>query len=169
MARAKTGVNHGGTRLTEDDLTLFYEVSTSIHAIRDLDEMLQSILVRIKTVFSVEGASLALHDAERSEFYFIRTVEEEMDGDHERKKKMRFPDHLGVAGWVLREKLFLSYSLEDKKLVRILYNLSTSMGLLRCSFIPESRLFWTSSFIAFAVKAIIGIFLSVFLMVLAAS
>jgi GAF domain-containing protein len=88
---------------TKEDLTLFYEVSTSIHAIRDLDEMLQSILRTIKTVFHVEGASLALHDANRKEFYFIRTVEVEKNGDYVRMKKMRFPDHLGVAGWVLRE------------------------------------------------------------------
>ena len=91
-------------QLTEEDLTLFYEVANSIHAIRDLDEMLQNILQKIKQVFRVDGASLALHDAERSEFYFIRTVEEAQNGDHERKKKMRFPDHLGVAGWVLRER-----------------------------------------------------------------
>jgi Nif-specific regulatory protein len=91
-------------QLTEEDLTLFYEVSNSIHAVRDLDEMLQNILHGIKTVFRVEGASLALHDPERNEFYFIRTVEEEQNGDHDRKKKMRFPDHLGVAGWVLRER-----------------------------------------------------------------
>jgi len=91
------------TPLAEEDLTLFYEVSTSIHAIRDLDEMLQSILRRIKTVFGVEGSSIALHDAARKEFYFIRTLEEERNGGHEGMQKMRFSDHLGVAGWVLRE------------------------------------------------------------------
>jgi Nif-specific regulatory protein len=90
--------------LSEEDVALLYEVSTSIHAIRDLDEMLQSILHNIKAVFHVEGASIALHDAERSEFYFIRTVEEEKHGRYERKRQMRFPDHVGVAGWVFREK-----------------------------------------------------------------
>jgi len=69
------------TSSTENDLNLFYEVSTSIHAICDLDEMLRSILHKIKTVFHVEGGSIALHDADRKEFYFIRTVEEETDGD----------------------------------------------------------------------------------------
>jgi Nif-specific regulatory protein len=91
-------------RLVEEDLSLFYEVANSIHAIRDLDEMLRDILHKIRTVFRVEGASLALHDPERGEFFFIRTVEEEREGAHDRKKKMRFPDHLGVAGWVLRER-----------------------------------------------------------------
>jgi Nif-specific regulatory protein len=89
---------------TKEDLALFYEVSTSIHAIRDLDEMLRSILRKIKAVFHVEGASIALHDAERKEFYFIRTVEEERNGEHAGMARMRFPDHLGVAGWVLRER-----------------------------------------------------------------
>ena len=88
---------------TKEDLALFYEVSTSIHAIRDLDDMLRCILRKIKAVFHIEGASLALHDTDRKEFYFIRTVEEERNGHHVGMKKMRFPDHLGVAGWVLRE------------------------------------------------------------------
>jgi Nif-specific regulatory protein len=88
---------------TGEDFALFYEVSTSIHAVRDLDAMLRIILRKIKAAFRVEGASIALHDAERKEFYFIRTVEEERNGDRESMKRMRFPDHLGVAGWVLRE------------------------------------------------------------------
>ena len=88
---------------TEEDFTLFYEVSTSIHAIRDLDAMLRTILCKIKAIFNIEGASLALHDRDRKEFHFIRTVEEEKDGEHLEMKKMRFPNHLGVAGWVLRE------------------------------------------------------------------
>jgi len=88
---------------TKEDLSLLYETSTSIHAIRDLDEMLRSIMAKIKAVFHIEGASIALHDADRNEFYFIRTVEDEKDRDYVRMQKMRFPDHLGVAGWVLRE------------------------------------------------------------------
>lgn len=98
MAKKKTD-----TIFSDEDITLFYEVSTSIHAIRDLDEMLQSILRKIKAVFRVEGASLALHDPDRKEFYFIRTVEEERNGGHEKMVEMRFPDHLGVAGCVFRE------------------------------------------------------------------
>jgi Nif-specific regulatory protein len=69
---------------TKEELSLLYETSTSIHAIRDLDEMLRSIMAKIKTVFHIEGASIALHDAERNEFYFIRTVEEEKDRDYVR-------------------------------------------------------------------------------------
>lgn len=89
---------------TAEDFVLFYEVSTSIHAVLDLDAMLRIILRKIKAAFLVEGASIALHDAERKEFYFIRTVEEERNGDQESMKRMRLPDHLGVAGWVLRKR-----------------------------------------------------------------
>ncbi|MBC2694313.1 MAG: sigma 54-interacting transcriptional regulator [Desulfobacteraceae bacterium] len=88
---------------TKEELTLLYEASASIHAIRDFDGMLKSILGKIKTVFRTEGASIALHDADRKEFYFIRTLEEERNGKHAGMKEMRFSDHLGVAGWVLRE------------------------------------------------------------------
>jgi len=88
---------------TKEDLSLLYEASTSIHAIRDLDEMLRSIMAKIKAVFHIEGASIALHDADRNEFYFIQTVEDKKDRGYMRMQKMRFPGHLGVAGWVLRE------------------------------------------------------------------
>ena len=89
--------------LTNKDLNLLYEVSNSIHSISDPDKMLQNILLKIKAVFSVEGASIALHDDAAREFYFIRTVEEQHDGAQKRKDKMRFPDDYGVAGWVLRK------------------------------------------------------------------
>jgi Nif-specific regulatory protein len=89
--------------LTDEDLTLLYEVSISIHSIGDPDRMLQNILFKIKSVFTVEGASIALHDAENSEFYFIRTVEEQLEGAQNKMHEMRFPDDYGVAGWVLRE------------------------------------------------------------------
>jgi len=91
------------TPITAEDLTLLHEVSTSIHSIRDLDEMLLSIMRSIQDVFHIEGASLALHDADQNEFYFIKTMEEARLGENEPRRNIRFPDHLGVAGWVLRE------------------------------------------------------------------
>ena len=91
------------TLLSEADLNLLYDVSASISSIRNLDKMLKNILQTIKTEFQVEGASIALHDAPRKEFYFIRTVEEQKNGAHVKMDTMRFPDHFGVAGWVMRE------------------------------------------------------------------
>lgn len=88
--------------LTDKDLNLLYEVSNSIHSIGDPGIMLQNILLKIKAVFTVEGASIALHDFENKEFYFIRTVEEQQGGAQKKMYEMRFPDDFGVAGWVLR-------------------------------------------------------------------
>ncbi|MDZ7579952.1 MAG: sigma 54-interacting transcriptional regulator [Deltaproteobacteria bacterium] len=90
--------------LTTDDLDLLYEVSTSIHSIEDLGSMLRRILSKIRGVFGIEGASIALHDGKNREFFFIRTAEEQRNGTPPEPHRMRFPDDHGVAGWVLREK-----------------------------------------------------------------
>ncbi len=90
--------------LNKEDLDLLYEVSTSIHSIHDLDEMLRNVLSKIKEVFKIEGASIALHDRMRKELYFIRTVEEQKGNARQKLEEMRFPDDYGVAGWVLKEQ-----------------------------------------------------------------
>jgi Nif-specific regulatory protein len=88
--------------LTNEDLKLLYDLSTYIHAIDDLDKMLLKILEEMRVVFDIEGASIALHDPDQKEFYFIRTAEEQ-DGDRGADMhEMRFPDDYGVAGWVFR-------------------------------------------------------------------
>jgi Nif-specific regulatory protein len=84
------------------ELTLLHDVSASIQAFTDLDKLLQFILKKVKGTFNIEGASVALHDPERQEFYFIRTVEAENDSDPADAPQMRFPDHYGVAGWVFK-------------------------------------------------------------------
>jgi len=85
------------------ELELLHDVSASIQAFSDLNDLLRHILNKIKTAFGIEGASIALHDAEQNEFFFIRTVEEENGQDMGDINPMRFPDHYGVAGWVFRE------------------------------------------------------------------
>ena len=62
------------TPFSRQDLKLLYEVSTSIHAIKDFDEMLRVVLHKIKEVFRIDGASLALHEPDQKMFYFIQTV-----------------------------------------------------------------------------------------------
>ncbi len=99
MAGTKLAVS-----LNKADLDLLYEISTSIHSIQDLDEMLRNVLSKVKLVFRIDGASIALHDRRHKEFYFIRTVEELDDGASQKIDEMRFPDDYGVAGWVLREQ-----------------------------------------------------------------
>ena len=90
------------SELTDGDLRLFEDISTSIHAVKDFDEMLHLILYRIKMAFQVDGASIALHEPDQKEFFFIRTIEMEKHGRDADIEKMRFPDHRGIAGWVLR-------------------------------------------------------------------
>ena len=51
--------------LNKADLDLLYEVSTSIHSIHDLDEMLRNVLSKMRDVFQIEGASIAMHDPKR--------------------------------------------------------------------------------------------------------
>ena len=91
--------------LNKADLDLLYEVSISIHSIHDLDEMLRNILSKVKEVFQIEGASIALHDRKRKELYFIRTVEEQSDDVPQKMRQMRFADDYGVAGWVFSKHL----------------------------------------------------------------
>ena len=88
--------------LTKEDLTLLYDLATYIHAIDDLDKMLLKILKEMRAVFDIEGASIALHDSDKKEFYFIRTAEEQDSGSSEDMDRMRFPEDYGVAGWVFR-------------------------------------------------------------------
>ena len=116
------------TSFSRQDLELLYEVSTSIHAIKDFDEMLRVVLHKIKEVFRIDGASLALHEPDQKMFYFIKTIEMQQDTGQKDIEKMRFPDHRGVAGWVLQnnqpvlisdaskdERIYKEFSL-DKKL-----------------------------------------------------
>ena len=91
--------------LTERELSLFYEVSTSLHTIQDMDEMLLTIFQKIKSLFAIQGASVALHDPANKEFYFIRTVDEGPGMKLAKNFSLRFPDNKGVAGWVMEHNL----------------------------------------------------------------
>jgi Nif-specific regulatory protein len=95
---------HHKVPLHKADLDLLYEVSNAIHSIHDLDEMLRNVLAKVKDVFQIDGASIALHDRKRKELYFIRTVEELTEDHPHKMAEMRFPDDYGVAGWVLRNQ-----------------------------------------------------------------
>ena len=92
--------------LKSHDIDMLHNVATSLSTSHDLDEMLNKVLARIRKVFRVEGASIALHDPERQHFFFIRTVEQQ----HSRKRdlpdpgKWNFPDSYGIAGWVYQHR-----------------------------------------------------------------
>lgn len=89
--------------LSKEDYSLFYEVALSTHALMDPDKMIKKILRIVKRVFNLGGASIAIHDPENKEFYFLRTVEDEQNSGNKRTKIIRFADHVGVAGCVFRE------------------------------------------------------------------
>jgi Nif-specific regulatory protein len=108
------------TSFTTNDLELLHEVSTSIYAIKDFDEMLRVVLHKIKEVFQIDGASLALHEPDQKMFFFIQTVEMQQDGEHKDIEKMHFPDHLGVAGWVLQnnQTVLISDASKDERIFK---------------------------------------------------
>jgi Nif-specific regulatory protein len=89
--------------ISDEALSLFYQVATSVSEICQLNDLLENILACTTKAFDIEGASIALHDADRKQFYFLRTLEEGRDGQHKSKETMRFDDSVGIAGWVLRE------------------------------------------------------------------
>ncbi|RLB66804.1 MAG: sigma-54-dependent Fis family transcriptional regulator, partial [Deltaproteobacteria bacterium] len=86
------------------DIDMLHDVATSIYAANDLDEMLNNVLAKIKEVFNIEGASIALHDPEQHKFYFIRTVEQQNSKNLKQQDpdKWHFPETYGVAGWVFK-------------------------------------------------------------------
>lgn len=90
-----------GFSLSEKEISLFCEVITSFHTIRDMDEMLVAIFDKIRSFIDIQGASIALHDPANKEFYFIRTVEVGKSRGETKNRFLRFPDDRGVAGWAM--------------------------------------------------------------------
>jgi Nif-specific regulatory protein len=86
--------------LTEGELSLFVDVIASFHRTMRLDEMLGVIFAKIRPIFAIEGASVALHDPAAKEFYFYRTIEQEEQPEGPLTPTFRFPDDRGIAGWV---------------------------------------------------------------------
>jgi len=108
------------TSFSSQDLKLLYEVATSIHAIKDFHEMLRVVLHKIKEVFQIDGTSLALHEPDKKMFYFIQTVEMQQDKGRKNIGKMNFPDHLGVAGWVLQnnQPVLIPDASKDERVIK---------------------------------------------------
>lgn len=90
-----------GFSLSEKEFSLLCEVITSFHTIRNMDEMLVAIFHKISSVIDIQGASIALHDPANKEFYFIRTIEKGKSRGESANRFLRFPDNIGVAGWVM--------------------------------------------------------------------
>ncbi len=86
--------------LSDNELALLSDVTASLYTIRDMDQMILDIFARIKAILSIEGASIALHDPENREYYFIRTFDEDVATPNPDNAALRFPDDCGIAGWV---------------------------------------------------------------------
>jgi Nif-specific regulatory protein len=84
-----------GVPLSAKEFSLFCEVITSFHTIRDMDDMLLDIFQKIRSVIAIQGISIALHDPTNREFYFIRTVEEGRSRGESGSDFLRFPDDKG--------------------------------------------------------------------------
>src|SRR5207249_4685613 len=68
----------------------------------DLDELLRYATGRTRELLDAEGAAVMLLDPARQEFNFgVASQSETHQATSARLLKIRFPAHLGVAGWVL--------------------------------------------------------------------
>lgn len=89
--------------LLNKEFSLLCEVTSSLHTIRDMDEMILDIFSKIKPILNIEGVSIALHEPAKHEFYFIRTAGECTGTKNADNSTLRFPDDKGVAGWVMAQ------------------------------------------------------------------
>ena len=107
--------------LTEQELTVFGDVIASFHRTKDLGEMLGVIFTKIKPIFAIEGASIALHDPAAKQFYFYRTIEHESQPLQPQPPTFRFPDDQGIAGRVreLGESVMVNDVEKDERVFNI--------------------------------------------------
>ena len=87
-----------GSGLTAQELKIFYQIATALHTVSDLDEILELVLHQVKTVLGIVGCSIALHDPEAREFYFIRTIEDAQSPKTIDDTELRFPENRGIGG-----------------------------------------------------------------------
>ena len=85
-----------------DRLHLLYEVTRRLATFTDLDELLRYATGRTRELLDAEGSAVLLLDPARREFTFgVASQSEARQATSARLLEIRFPAHLGVAGWVL--------------------------------------------------------------------
>ncbi len=85
-----------------DRLHLLYEVTRRLATFTDLDELLRYATSRTRELLDAEGSAVLLLDPARREFTFgVASQSEARQATSARLLEIRFPAHLGVAGWVL--------------------------------------------------------------------
>ncbi|HUI25131.1 MAG TPA: sigma 54-interacting transcriptional regulator [Candidatus Kryptonia bacterium] len=87
--------------ITTEQLELLYEVSRSLHALIELDDLLPSVVEKTKELLVAEGCSVILLDATGRELYFPY-VSPENTVVAERLRQLRMPADKGIAGAVVQ-------------------------------------------------------------------
>src|SRR2546427_10827141 len=86
----------------DDRLHLLYEVTRRLATFTDLDELLRYATGRTRELLDAEGSAVLLLDPARREFNFgVAGQSEAHRATSARLLEIRFPAHLGVAGWAL--------------------------------------------------------------------
>lgn len=88
-------------QLREKDLGRILEVARLMGSERDLDPLLELILRETCDLLDAERASLFLYDTESDELYSKIAQDSEIG-------EIRFPAHLGIAGYIARNKVCLN-------------------------------------------------------------
>ncbi|MBI4671541.1 MAG: GAF domain-containing protein [Chloroflexi bacterium] len=81
------------------ELDALRKVAISVNSTLDLDKLLDLVMRELKSLLSVERASLMLLDAASGELYFRVALGDEAKG----AQHMRLPLSEGIAGWVARQ------------------------------------------------------------------
>jgi Nif-specific regulatory protein len=87
--------------ITSEQLELLYDVSRSLHALIELNDLLPVVVEKTKELLDVAGCSVILLDETGCELYFP-FVSPENSTVAERLRQLRMPADKGIAGWVLQ-------------------------------------------------------------------
>jgi len=83
-------------------LHLLADIGRSLATFTDLDDLVHYATRRTRELFDAEGCALLLLDRERNEFCFPVASQRDAGAVSAAElAEVRFPSHLGIAGWVL--------------------------------------------------------------------
>lgn len=82
------------------ELSLLYDISSSLNAMRELDELLRFTTAKISKVLAAENTSIIL--ADKDELY-LPIVDGNDDNPARPSQGYRFSINSGICGWVIRE------------------------------------------------------------------
>ena len=89
------------TEITSEQLELLYDVSRSLHALIELNDLLPVVVEKTKELLHVDGCSVILLDETGRALYFP-FVSPENSSVAERLRQLQMPADKGIAGWVVQ-------------------------------------------------------------------